>query len=115
MPGSERSAKHELRFRQGTARSNPMYAHSVQVNPLCLAVCHGTLRLPLRGGHSHVPRPYIDPISLYSFLGVKVLSSICGPPTLPTKLKLSEEVLRTRLTVLQLQRSGADVARAFLQ
>ena len=30
------------------------------------AVCYGTLRLPLRGDHGHVPRPHIDPISLYT-------------------------------------------------
>ena len=47
-----------------TARAVPcIYAQSLQVNPPNPAVCHGTLRLPLRGGsrsRTETPhRPYI--------------------------------------------------------
>jgi len=54
-------------IKQGTARAIQctIYAQSLQANPPNPAVCHGTLRLPLRGDHGHVPRPHIDPISLY--------------------------------------------------
>jgi len=45
-------------------------------------------------------------------LGVKVLSSHLPAPDAPN---CADDVLRTRLTVLQLKRSGADVARAILQ
>ena len=45
-------------------------------------------------------------------LGVKVLSSHLQAPNAPN---CADNVLRTRLTVLQLKRSGADVARVFLQ
>jgi len=45
-------------------------------------------------------------------LGVTVLSSHLPAPDTPN---CADDVLRTRLTVLQLKRSGADVARAFLQ
>jgi len=43
-----------------------IYIHSLQVNPPNPAICHGSLRLPLRGGHGHVPRSHVDPISLYN-------------------------------------------------
>jgi len=45
-------------------------------------------------------------------LGVKVLSSHLLAPDAPN---CADDVLRTRLTVLQLKRSGADVVRSFLQ
>jgi len=45
-------------------------------------------------------------------LGVKVLSSHLPAPNAPN---YAGDVLRTRLTVLQLERSGADVALAFFQ
>ena len=44
------SRKHELGLNKDST-SRPMYfAQSLQVNPPNPAVCHGTLRLPLRGG-----------------------------------------------------------------
>ena len=45
-------------------------------------------------------------------LGVKVLSSHLPAPDAPN---CADDVLRTRLTVLQLERSSAYVALAFLQ
>jgi len=59
-------------IKQGTARAIrcTIYAQSLQVNPPNPAVLRGTLRLPLRGDHGHVPRPHIDPISLYMVSGV---------------------------------------------
>jgi len=45
-------------------------------------------------------------------LGVKVLSSHLPAPDAPN---CADDILRTRLTVLQLERSSADVALAFLQ
>ena len=66
-PGSKRPCKHVAWIRQRTARAvSCIYAQSLQVNPPNPAVCHGTLRLPLRGGNGHVPRTHIDPISLYA-------------------------------------------------
>ena len=64
---SEAPSSTQAKIRQGTARAVQciIYAQSLQVNPPNPAVCHGTLRLPLRGDHGHVPRPHIDPISLY--------------------------------------------------
>jgi len=60
----------------------------LQVNPPNPAVCHGTLRLTLRGGHGHVLRPYIDPISLY----LVILTSQGGFPQVPGNKKYKEEV-----------------------
>ena len=70
--------------------------------------CHSTLRLPLRGDHGHVP----GPLRYHITLGVKVLSLHFPAPDAPN---CADNVLRTRLTVLQLERSSANVALAFLQ
>ena len=53
----------------------------LQVNPPNPAVCHGTLRLPLKVDHGHVPRPHIDPTSLY----LVTLRSQFSPKYLETK------------------------------
>jgi len=59
------------------------------------------------------PNPsYCDLLSPLHTLGVKVLSS--HPPA-PDAPNCADDVFRTRLTVLQLKRSGADVVRVFLQ
>ena len=59
------------------------------------------------------PNPsYSDLLSPLITLGVKVLSSHLPGPDAPN---CADDVLRTRLTVLQLKRSGADVVRSFLQ
>ena len=63
-PGSKRPCKHVARIRQRNAQAVPcIYAQSLQVNLPNPAVCHSTLRLPLRGGsrsRTETPhRPYI--------------------------------------------------------
>ena len=65
-----------------------IYTQLLQVNPPNPAVCHGTLRVTLRGGHGHVLRPYIDPISLY----LVTLTSQGGFPQVPGNKKYKEEV-----------------------
>ena len=74
---NSRPATHELRL--DSAIQCTIYAQSLQVNPPNPAVCHGTLRLPLRGDHGHVLRPHIDPISLY----LVTLRSQGGFPQVP--------------------------------
>ena len=59
----------------------------------------------------HTVTPCLHFITLGSE-GVKVLSSHL--PT-PDAANCADDVLRTRLTVLQLERSSADVALVFLQ
>jgi len=58
-PGPKRPTTHEVRYRQGTARAVRciIYAQSLQVSLPNPAVCHCTLRLPLRG----VTVTYRDP------------------------------------------------------
>jgi len=65
-----------------------------------------------RGGHWAPTHHTVTSCLYLIILGVTVLSSHLPAPDAPN---CADDVLRTRLTVLQLKRSGANVARAFLQ
>ena len=65
-----------------------------------------------RGGRGAPTHHTVTSCLHFITLGVKVLSSHLPAPV---ALNCADDVLRTRLTVLQIERSGADVARAFLQ
>jgi len=65
-----------------------------------------------RGGLRAPTRYTVTSCLHFITLGVKVLCSHLPAPDAPN---CADDVLRTRLTVLQLERSSADVAIAFLQ
>jgi len=65
-----------------------------------------------RGGRRAPTHHTVTSCLHFITIGVKVLSSHLPAPDAPN---CADDVLRTRLTVLQLEWSGADVALAFLQ
>ena len=65
-----------------------------------------------RGGRRAPTHHTVTSCLHFITLGVKVLSSHLPAPDAPN---CADDVLRTRLTVLQLERSSAYVALAFLQ
>ena len=65
-----------------------------------------------RGGRRAPTHHTVTSCLHFITLGVKVLSSHLQAPDAPN---CAEDVLRTKFTVLQLERSGADAVLAFLQ
>ena len=75
-------------------------------------VLHPYRHVLQRGGRRAPTHHTVTSCLNFITLGVKVLSSHLPAPDASN---CADDVLRTRLTVLQLKRSGADVARVFLQ
>jgi len=65
-----------------------------------------------RGGRRAPTHHTVTSCLHFITLGVKILSSHLPAPDAPN---CADDVFRIMLTVLQLERSGADVARAFFQ
>ena len=106
------------RGRRDDGLENLLYSRALCLIPatcLHLRLEPGVLRPywhVLQRGGRRAPTHHTVTSCLYFTLGVKVLSSHLPAPDAPN---CANDVLRSRLTGLQLKRSGANVARAFLQ